>query len=197
MKNIGVLGFQGGVIEHKRKLELLGANVVDVRYPQDLQKIDAIILPGGESTCIRKLLYNFSLMEPLAQKISDGLPAWGTCAGAILLSQNIDGQENETPLGLLNIKITRNSYGSQLDSFQCKALAPAVAEKELDFIFIRAPRILSVGNASTIATINDSEIVAVRQNHILATTFHPELATGCDFHRYFLQNIVGGVQSAT
>lgn len=192
MKNIGILAFQGGVAEHKEKLKMLHTQVHEVRYPKDLENLDAIIIPGGESSCIRLLLNEFELTKPLARKIKDGLPVWGTCAGAILLSRNIDGKINESPLAILDISIARNGYGKQLDSFVHEASIPFISKKTIDLIFIRAPKIVSTKKALSLITIhNESEIVAVKQNNILATTFHPELSSGCEFHRYFLQEFIG------
>ncbi|WP_372368643.1 pyridoxal 5'-phosphate synthase glutaminase subunit PdxT [Candidatus Uabimicrobium sp. HlEnr_7] len=193
MKNIGVLAFQGSVIEHDKKLRAAGATTQEVRYPQDLNGIDAIILPGGESTCIHKMLNAFKLMEPLAKKIQQGLPVWGTCAGAILLSRSIDGKKNTTSLGILDIEIERNSYGGQLDSFQYQTTLPFIDNSDVSLIFIRAPRIVSIGACEKLLCVEQNqqqEIVAIKKNNILVTTFHPELDTGCAFHRYFINEYV-------
>ncbi|BBM83194.1 pyridoxal 5'-phosphate synthase glutaminase subunit PdxT [Candidatus Uabimicrobium amorphum] len=193
MKTVGVLAFQGSVIEHKKKINEAGADAREVRHPEDLNAIDAIILPGGESTCITRMLNEFQLMEPLAQKIQQGLPVWGTCAGAILLSRNVDGQPNPLPLGIVDIDIERNSYGSQLDSFQYQTPVSFLDNRQVNLIFIRAPRIHSVHTCENLLNIEwkqQQEIVAVKQNNIFITTFHPELDSGCTFHRYFIDNYI-------
>ena len=193
MKNIGVLAFQGSVIEHEKKLHDAGVKTTKVRHPQHLDSIDAIILPGGESTCIRRMLNEFHLMEPLTNKIKQGLPAWGTCAGAILLSRIVDGKPNPSPLGMLDIEIERNSYGSQLDSFQYKTPLPFIENRETNLIFIRAPRISSAGTCDNLLSIewkNRQEIVAVKSDNILVTTFHPELDSNSVFHKYFVDEYV-------
>ena len=193
MKTVGVLAFQGSVIEHKKKIHDVGAVAHEVRHPEDLNAIDAIIFPGGESTCITKMLNRFHLMEPLAQKIQQGLPVWGTCAGAILLASVVDGQPNPIPLGIADIDIERNSYGSQLDSFEYQTQVSFLDNHNANLIFIRAPRIHSVRTCENLLNIEwkqKTEIVAVKQNNIFITTFHPELDSGCAFHRYFIENYI-------
>ena len=191
MKTIGILAYQGGVVEHRQKLESLGARVRYVRYPSELEGLDGIIFPGGESTCMLKLLFVFEIVEALKIKLAEGLPVWGTCAGAILLAKEVDDKSNSSPFGFMDIGVHRNAYGSQLDSFTLDFVVPGIAEHQLKLIFIRAPKIVQVGaNATTILSIpasSDMEPVAVKEKNFLVTTFHPELDTDhTDFHKYFL-----------
>lgn len=183
--NVGVLSLQGGVIEHINHLKSLGCNAVEVKKISDLENIHGIILPGGESTVIGKLLKETNLLDPLKEKILRGFPVWGTCAGMILLAKEIENDEN-TYLSVMDIKVKRNAYGSQIDSFETKKVIEQVSPNPLPLIFIRAPYISSHSNdVKTICEI-DGNIVAARQNNILATSFHPELSKNLEFHKYFL-----------
>ncbi len=184
MTRIGVLALQGSVIEHIKLLEMLpSVEALEVKTTEDLNKIDGIILPGGESTTIGKLLRDFSLLEPLKKRIQEGMPVWGTCAGLILLASQIVGETSH--LGLMNMTVRRNAYGRQLDSFETNAQIPVVSKEEIPLVFIRAPWIESVGeNVEVLLTLND-HIVAAKQNNMLATSFHPELTDNTSFHQYF------------
>jgi 5'-phosphate synthase pdxT subunit len=186
MKTIGVLAMQGAVAEHMEMVESVGARACRVRSADDLGKIDGIILPGGESTAIGKLLNDFSLLLPLREKISAGLPVWGTCAGLILLAEKIAG---ETDAYLKNMAITaqRNAYGSQLDSFCAKKTIAAIAKEPLPLVFIRAPYIERAGENVAVLLKIDGRIVAAEEKNMLATAFHPELTGNLSFHRYFLK----------
>ncbi|WP_196592933.1 pyridoxal 5'-phosphate synthase glutaminase subunit PdxT [Pectinatus sottacetonis] len=185
MKTIGVLALQGAVAEHLNKLEQLGAGHKEIRNINELKEIDGIIIPGGESTAIGKLLTDFKLMEPLNKAIQNGLPVWGTCAGMILLAKKICGQKN-TYLNTMDITVRRNAYGSQLDSFITQKLISSIAPYELPLVFIRAPYIESVTDSVSILAKVNSNIVAARQKNMLATSFHPELTDDTSFHKYFL-----------
>jgi 5'-phosphate synthase pdxT subunit len=151
-----------------------------------LQEVDAIILPGGESTTISKLLHFFGLFEPLKKRIEEGMPVWGTCAGMILLAKELEG--GMPHLGVMDIKVRRNAYGTQQDSFSRQVFVDALA-KEYETVFIRAPYIVDTNkNVETLLKI-DGNIVAARQNNMLATSFHPELSRDSSFHEYFVSFI--------
>lgn len=188
MKTIGVLALQGAFREHISKINSLGHNAVEVKLPQDLDKIDGIILPGGESTAISKLLNNFRLMEPLKNKIQNGLPCLGTCAGMILMAKSVENNEVPT-LGVMDIHVQRNAYGRQLGSFETIVKIEAISSSEIPLVFIRAPYIKEVrGNAKAVFTL-DNRIVAARESNMLALSFHPELTSDLTVHEYFLKMI--------
>lgn len=186
MLTIGVLALQGAVQEHLDCLQSLpGVTGIAVKKAADLNGIDGLILPGGESTTIGKLLQEFQLTPLLIAKIRAGLPVWGTCAGMILLAKTIVDQPH-CHLGLMDITVQRNAYGSQLNSFTTNALIPAVSSVPLPLVFIRAPYVAKVGpNVKVLATVAD-KIVAVEQGNMLATAFHPELTGNLEFHKYFV-----------
>lgn len=188
MKKIGILGFQGAVIEHERQIKALGHEPVVVRYPEQLEVIDAIILPGGESTTMGKLLNRTGMMAPLREKIIGGLPVWGTCAGMILLAKELVN-DSVTHLGVMDISVRRNAYGSQIDSFSTKQLIPAVGLKEIELVFIRAPYITKVGNGVKVLCELDGHVVAAEERNMLATSFHPELTEDLTFLKYFISKI--------
>lgn len=185
--NIGILGYQGSVIEHQRMLELLGVEYRIVKKPEDLIGIDGIIFPGGESTTISKLMHIFGLFIPLQTAIANGLPVFGTCAGMILLAKEIIGENSH--LGLMDIKVRRNAYGSQLDSFSTNVVVPEFSSIEIPLVFIRAPWIEEVGTNVKIFCQLQNRIVCARQNNILVSSFHPELTSDLSVHRYFLNMI--------
>lgn len=187
--NIGVLSFQGGVIEHLNQIEQLGHKGIEVKRKSDLSRIDAIILPGGESTTIGKLLNITELVEPLRQKIKEGLPTWGTCAGMILLAKEIEN-EKITYLATMDIKVKRNAFGTQIDSFKVNKVIKEVSDKEIELVFIRAPYIIEVKNNVEILCKIHDDIVAVKQDNMIATSFHPELTNDLTFLKYFLANVV-------
>lgn len=186
MLTIGVLAMQGAVYEHLSMLKRVPRiNVISVRDKDELAAADALILPGGESTTIGKLLDRTGMMKRLKERIKAGMPVWGTCAGMILLSKEIDGAE-QPRLAVMNIKVKRNGYGAQLDSFEHRQIIPCVSQKPFNMVFIRAPFIMSAGeNVQVIASI-DGRIVAAAQDKLLATSFHPELTDDLSFHEYFL-----------
>lgn len=189
---IGVLALQGAFIEHQAILEKLGAEVVQVRLAEHLEGLDGLIIPGGESTTISKLAVDFGLMEPLLA-FARQHPVWGTCAGAILLSK--DAQRDQPLLGLMDITVQRNAFGRQVDSFETSLDVPALRqvdpeERPFPAVFIRAPLIEKAnGTTEVLARLAEGQIVAVRQGHWLATSFHPELTGDDRFHRYFLEMI--------
>ncbi|HUM64107.1 MAG TPA: pyridoxal 5'-phosphate synthase glutaminase subunit PdxT [Anaerolineaceae bacterium] len=187
---IGVLALQGGFAEHQAVLEALGVEVAQVRLPQHLAGLDGLIIPGGESTTIGRLAVDFDLMQPLRQ-FGREHAIWGTCAGAIFLSKNA-GREQPL-LGLMDITIARNAFGRQAESFEVDLDVPALLQvdpldRPFHTVFIRAPLIESVGQGVEIfSQLEDGRIVAARQGHLLATSFHPELTGDNRFHRYFLE----------
>jgi 5'-phosphate synthase pdxT subunit len=186
---IGVLALQGDFAEHIVMLKRLGVQAVEVRLPEYLKGLDGLIIPGGESTTIGKLAADFGLMGPL-QEFGRRRAVWGTCAGAIFLSKDVS---REQPLlGLMDIKVARNAFGRQVDSFEADLDVPELkkingAQKPYHAFFIRAPIIESVGaDARVLGTLEDGRIVAAQQGHFLATSFHPELTQDTRFHEYFL-----------
>lgn len=182
---VGVLALQGGVIEHIRHVEALGAKAVPVKYKEELAEIDRLILPGGESTAIGLLLKKSGLVEGIIDFARQGKPVWGTCAGMILLAKEIAG-ETENHLGLMDITVQRNAYGSQLESFRIETVIPAVSSTPVPLVFIRAPYIVKTGPGVDVLLTLDGKIVAARQKNLLATSFHPELTDDLRLHRYFL-----------
>nr|WP_238528229.1 pyridoxal 5'-phosphate synthase glutaminase subunit PdxT [Acetonema longum] len=182
---IGVLALQGAVKEHLDHLNALPQiRGVAVKKAADLAPVAGLILPGGESTAMGKLLREFLLSRAILDRIQEGMPVWGTCAGMILLARTIAGQETGY-LGVMDICVRRNAYGSQLDSFSTEALIPAVSAAPVPLVFIRAPYVEEAGADVTVLAKVDGHIVAVEQDHMLATAFHPELTDDLSFHRYF------------
>ncbi|NOW86726.1 5'-phosphate synthase pdxT subunit [Clostridium beijerinckii] len=184
---VGVLSFQGGVIEHLNQIKALGHTGVEVKKEKDLDDIDAIILPGGESTTIGKLLKITGLIKSLKEKIESGLPTWGTCAGMILLANEVEGQE-EKYLQLMDIKVKRNAFGTQIDSFKTHKVIEKISKDEMELVFIRAPYITEVKDNVRILCKVDDKIVAARQDNIIVTSFHPELTNDVTFLNYFLKS---------
>ena len=187
--NIGVLALQGGVIEHINKIREVNENPVLVKTQDDLNRIDKLILPGGESTTIGKLLRVTNLLQPLKQKIEHGLPVWGTCAGMILLAKDIEN-DNRRHLEVMDIRVRRNGFGSQVDSFKMKKKIEDVSDNEIGLVFIRAPFVVETGNDVKILSEIDGKIIAVRQNNMVATSFHPELTESLEFYRYFIKDVI-------
>jgi pyridoxal 5'-phosphate synthase pdxT subunit len=189
MATIGVLALQGDFREHREVLERLGAAVPEVRLPKDLEGLDGLIIPGGESTTIVRLMRTSYLLEPLRKLACDGFPIWGTCAGMILLAKRVD--ETGIPaLDAMDIAVRRNAFGRQVDSFEADLHVSVLGDSLYRAVFIRAPIIEDVGPAvEVLARLPDGVPVAARQGHLLATAFHPELTSDDRFHRYFLQQI--------
>ena len=186
---IGVLALQGDFAEHIAMLRRLKVETAEVRLPKDLQGLDGLIIPGGESTTIGKLAVAYNLMEPL-RMFGQRHAIWGTCAGAIFLSKDVS--RDQPLLGLMDIKVQRNAFGRQIDSFESDLDVPAIKQatgtkEDYHAVFIRAPIIESVkGDAKVLASVPDGRIVAAQQGHFLATSFHPELTDDTRFHEYFL-----------
>ena len=182
---IGVLALQGAFREHVEALRELGVEAVEVRLPRDLADIDGLIIPGGESTTIGKLAVHYGLQEAITRYAQQGRPLYGTCAGMIMLSKDIG---RDQPLfGMMDIKVERNAYGRQLESFETEVDVPDLGDEPFRAVFIRAPRIESVGDdVDVLARLEDGTPVAARQENMLVTAFHPELTSDLRFHRYFL-----------
>jgi pyridoxal 5'-phosphate synthase pdxT subunit len=179
---VGVLALQGDFAEHIAMLRSIGADAVEVRLPAQLALIDALIIPGGESTTITRLLDIYALREPIRRLGEAGLPIWGTCAGAIVLAK--DATDLDRPnLALMDIEVRRNAFGRQVDSFEEDLRIPALGEPPFHAIFIRAPTIERAGAAvEVLATLPGGTIVAAREGGLLATSFHPELTGDARFH---------------
>ncbi len=189
MIKVGVLAVQGAVAEH---LELLNpipdVCAQEVKYLDELNEIDGLIIPGGESTAIGRLLRDFNLLQPLKERILNGMPVWGTCAGMILLAKSLEN-DPMVHLGVMDITVERNAYGRQLGSFETELVVKEVSSNKIPLVFIRAPYVTQTkSTVSTLLEIDD-RIVACRQQHMLATSFHPELTKDTTFHRYFVDMI--------
>ena len=188
-RRIGILAVQGDVREHARALAEIGAEAVEVRLPRDLVGLDALILPGGESTAMRRLIDRYGMREPIVALARGGAPVYGTCAGMILLAERIAGGE-EPVLALLDVTVQRNAYGRQLDSFEADLDVPALGDEPLHGVFIRAPLVSELGpGVEVLARDPDGRPIAVRQGRVLATAFHPELTHDRRMHRLLLEMI--------
>ena len=182
---VGVLALQGAFREHVAAVTRLGATAREVRQLKDIDGIDALIIPGGESTTMGKLLNEWNMLEPLRQRILDGMPVYGSCAGLILLCREIEDSD-QPRLGVLDATVRRNAFGRQVDSFETDLSIPEIGADPIPAVFIRAPVITSVGAGVTVLAEVKGQAVAVRQNNILATSFHPELTPDTRMHSYFL-----------
>ena len=185
----GVLALQGAFLEHERALQRVGVEAREVRLPADLEGLAGLIIPGGESTTIGKLMTTYGLVEPVREMARDGFPIWGTCAGMILLAHDIGGL-TQPLIGVMNITAERNAFGRQLDSFEVGVDLPALGTLPFPAVFIRAPLILTVGeDVDVLGRLADGRIVAARQANLLATAFHPELTADDRLHRYFVAEV--------
>jgi len=183
---IGVLASQGAFAEHIAVLRRLGVGVVPVRLPQELVGLDGLIIPGGESTSISRLMLDYNLMSEIKNLAKNGLPIFGTCAGMILLAEKVSDSYSE-PLGLMAITVKRNAFGRQRESFETELLIPVLGEKPFPGVFIRAPLIEQANSeVEMLAKLADGTSVAARQGKLLASAFHPELTNDLRFHQYFL-----------
>ena len=183
---VAILALQGAFAEHAATLDRLGVNHFEIRQPRDLERpFDGLILPGGESTVMRKLLHDLGLFQPLRQRIEAGLPVFGTCAGLILLAKDVEG--GVPCFATMDIAVKRNAYGRQLGSFYTEALCKGVGT--VPMTFIRAPYIESVSGSAQVLAAVDGNIVAAQQGNQLVTAFHPELSEDLAVHSYFLQMI--------
>jgi len=187
---IGVLALQGAFVEHEVLLARAGARAIQVRLPAELAALDGLVIPGGESTTIGKLLVDFELLEPLRARVRNGMPVFGTCAGAIMLARDIGGLDQPL-LGTMDIVVQRNAFGRQLQSFETDLEVFGIEGGPMRAVFIRAPAIRSVGpSVEVLARLADGTIVAARQRQLLATAFHPELADDDRLHRVFVQDVL-------
>ena len=183
---IGILALQGAFIEHIAILNKLKVATQAIRLPGDLSGLDGLIIPGGESTSILKIMSDFALMQPLKTLTAAGLPVWGTCAGMICLAGEVHPNGMGT-LAVMDIDVKRNAFGRQVDSFEIDLAVPVLGDPLFHAVFIRAPVITRVGESVEIlAELSDGKPVAARQNRLLVTSFHPELTDDLRFHRYFL-----------
>jgi pyridoxal 5'-phosphate synthase pdxT subunit len=199
MTRIGVLALQGDFREHIRALEGLGAEARPVRLPEELKDVDGLVIPGGESTVMGKLMVTYGLDQPLRELLAAGVPTWGTCAGLILLSRETDSALAGQPLlAAMDIRTKRNAFGPQRASFEADIAVPALGEDPYHAVFIRAPVVESTGaGVEVMARLDDQDgagdatIVAVRQGHLMGTAFHPEVTGDTRFHDYFLRLVRG------
>ena len=183
---IGVLALQGAFAAHTAALKRLGVESREVRVPNDLDECDALVMPGGESTTMSKLLETSALFEPIAARIADGMPAFGTCAGMILLARDVtDGRPDQRSFGAIDIAVQRNAYGRQVDSFETSITLRGDAEP-FHAVFIRAPRITRFGSDVEVLAEQSGDPVLVRSNAVMAASFHPELADDNRVHQLFL-----------
>ena len=184
---IGVLALQGDFLEHCMMLRHLGVDPVEVRLPRDLDAVDALILPGGESTTMVRLFDLHDLREPLQRRVREGMPVWGTCAGMILMAKSLV-EDRPEPLGLMDITVTRNAYGRQLESFETDLDIPTLGAPPVHTFFIRAPGFVDMGpDVEVLARLADGTPVAAREGSRVATAFHPELTNDFRFHEYFVE----------
>jgi len=181
---VGLLGLQGAFLDHIKHLKNLNADYIIVKDSKAIEKIDRLIIPGGESTVMIKFLKMFHMTEALQNRIDHGMPVWGICAGSILLADKMDNQKGI--LNALKIEVKRNAYGRQLSSERKNIDVPLLDRSGFPALFIRAPRIVSNESKVTILAISDNDPVFIQQEHMIATTFHPELTDDPVFHEYFL-----------
>jgi 5'-phosphate synthase pdxT subunit len=188
---IGVLASQGAFIEHIAALRRLKVEALPVRLASQLEGLDGLVIPGGESTTISKLMAGSHLTEEITRLARNGFPIFGTCAGMIVLSTRNSDRDVE-PLGLMDIIVKRNAFGRQVDSFETELEIPALGKKPFHAVFIRAPLIEKTnGNVEVLARLADGTVVAARQGNMLVAAFHPELTDDLRFHRYFLEIVAG------
>ena len=187
----GVLASQGAFAEHIAVLKKLGVEAIPVRLPRQLAGLDGLIIPGGESTTISKLMKDYNLVSAIKKLADEGKPIFGTCAGMILLAKKIPGSTVE-PLGLMDISVRRNAFGRQNESFETDIDIPVLGDEPFHAVFIRAPQIENINSTTKVlARLDDGTAVAARQGQLLVSAFHPELTDDLRFHRYFLEMISG------
>lgn len=194
---VGVLALQGDFREHARVLAGLGARVSLVRRPAELEAIDGLVIPGGESSVMDKLSRLFGLQQPLRAAIAGGLPVYGTCAGLIMLADTVlDAIAGQESLGGLDVEVRRNAFGSQNQSFETDLDVPALGGEPVHAVFIRGPVVESVGPAATpLASLADGRVVAVEQGNLIGTSFHPEITGEHRFHEYFLGRVRARIEA--
>lgn len=183
---VGVLALQGAFVEHISIMQRLGTEASPVRLPGELDGLDGLIIPGGESTAILKLMQSFKFIQPLRGLVKGGFPIWGTCAGMVCLAKEVSHDDIET-LAAMDIVVKRNAFGRQVDSFETELPVPALGDKPFPAVFIRAPIIENIDSrVDILARLPDGTVVAAKQGKLVATAFHPELSDDSRFHRYFL-----------
>lgn len=190
MTTVGVLAIQGDYREHRTLLESLGADVKEIRLPDQLDEVNGLIIPGGESTTIVQLIDIYNMREKLRERVlNEGMPTWGTCAGMIVMAQKLSDHRPD-PLKLMNIEVSRNAFGRQVDSFETDLEVEDMDGPPYHAVFIRAPVVDTIGEGvRIISSLDDGRPVAVRQGHMLATAFHPELTNDPRMHKLFLQMV--------
>ena len=184
---IGILALQGAFLEHKKMLDKLGATSIYIKEKSQLEEVDGIILPGGEGTAMGKLMREFNLLEPLKEKIENGMPVFGTCSGLILLAKKLVSDDT-VHLGVMDIAVKRNDYGRQLGSFKYLGSIKGI-EKKIEMVFIRAPYVETVGEEVEILGEVEGKIIAVKEKNMLGISFHPELTEDTTLHEYFLNMV--------
>ena len=187
MEKVGVLAIQGDFAEHCKIFRDLGVQAPEIRLPDQLDEVDALVIPGGESTTITKLMDIYGLVDPIKRFVQSGRPLWGTCAGMIVSSRHVVG-DVLVPMDLIDLDVRRNAFGSQIDSFEADLPVPAIGDPPFHAVFIRAPWIERMGpDVELISSLKDGTPVAARQANVLVTSFHPELTEDTRFHNMFLQ----------
>ena len=189
---IGVLALQGAVTEHIQMLSALGAEAIPVRLPSELEGLDALIIPGGESTTISKLLSDYGLMEPIRRLAQKGFPIFGTCAGLVLLAKKVPNLQMDS-IGVMDIEVERNAFGRQVDSFEADLKIPALHNGTFHGVFIRAPIIEKTERGVEVLCQLNGKPVVVRQGKLLACAFHPELTDDLRLHKYFVDIVTGDI----
>ena len=191
MPTLGVLAIQGDFAEHREVLDKLGVESAEIRLPHQLDEVDGLIIPGGESTTIVQLIDIYDFRDTLTQKVAEGLPIWGTCAGMIVISKRLT-DHRPSPLGLMDIEVSRNAFGSQVHSFEADLEMGDITGPAFRGVFIRAPVVNKVGEGvRVLAQVSDGRPVAVRQDKMLATSFHPELTDDTRVHELFVRMVEG------
>jgi 5'-phosphate synthase pdxT subunit len=185
---VGVLALQGAFVEHEQVLTGIGVEAVEVRLPHHLEDLGGLILPGGESTTIGQVAERWGLLEPMREFARSGRPLLGTCAGMIMLAKDVvDAKPGQPLLSVMDVRVRRNAFGRQVDSFEAELAIPILGEEPFPAVFIRAPKVESAKKkVEVLAELEDGTIVAVRQGNLLATAFHPELSPDDRFHRFFV-----------
>ena len=187
---VGVLALQGAFAVHEQRLRESGAAARQVRTPDDLARVDALVMPGGESTTMSLLLESTGLFEPIADRLADGMPAFGTCAGMILLATEVlDGRPDQRSFGAIDIAVRRNGYGRQVDSFEADLDVPSVGERPFHGVFIRAPKVERVGEGVEVLAEHNGVPVLLRRGRVSVASFHPELAGDARLHRSFIDTL--------
>ena len=191
MPRVGVLAIQGDFLEHQQVLARIGVDAPEIRLPHQLDDIDGLIIPGGESTTIVQLIDIYGFRDVLKEKVESGLPVWGTCAGMIAVADQLTDHRPE-PLHLMNIKVSRNAFGRQVDSFEADLYIKDLDGPPFHCVFIRAPVVTELGEGvRELANLDDGRPVAVRQDKLLATAFHPELTSDTRIHELFVRIVEG------